>query len=679
MLLSKKLLSVFLNQISKVSDQDLYNAIVDIGIEIESFSSNLKNEFTPISYQKLISCEISNDYFDEDTIFLLEPGSNRRDHWSVIVIAYELSAKLSLEMQNMELYTKTNFKQKEYDELGIMYSKSFHGCVNSKSPAWLKKIVESLGYNSINSLIDILNLTSNITGIASHFYDIEKLPSSEISLSSVQGKIEAINDKTYDVKISDVSVVDSNNNIISLAGVIGSKNTIVDINTKNLLLEIGNFNKTKVKETSMRTIRTKASVLSSFEFSQEQVAWAIHFIHSFVSKMCMWKETEQNSEETIKRVVNNNKTVIVDRDWINNIIGNNIELKEVILALTKSGMDAKNRGSTIEVKAPPWRSDINIPHDVIEEIIRFYGINNVEQIPPLFVANLPKLTTSIENFCEDYFTSQNISQVKTYNLTDPASNEFSIFNEQFQNIVISNPISESISTFRKSLLPQLISVIESNVKRDVNSLAIFELQNIYKSASNHKGFKLLSFACFGNAHEDLITRSKIPYTTWYLKNIINTFLSFFNNKIEFKAATSGKNILTNESFDIYIDGKLQGIVGKSKAKANNQPIYVAEMCVDSLKLKDIKYSKISLTPNVTRDYSIEMTSMQDTDKLIKSISMLNNVRQVSIFDYFKQEEKTCIAIRVKINQMNKTLTHDEIEITNKQINQIFREFGIRVR
>jgi phenylalanyl-tRNA synthetase beta chain len=272
-----------------------------------------------------------------------------------------------------------------------------------------------------------------------------------------------------------------------------------------------------------------------------------------------------------------------------------------------------------------------------------------------------------------------MSQVKTYNLTDPNNNDFLVFNEQFQNIVISNPISESISVFRKSLLPQLINVIESNVKRDKNNLAIFEMQSVYKSSSNHRGLKLLSFACSGNAAEDLITRSKIPYSTWFLKNTINDFLSLFTNDIKFKKTEKSLNIITNESFEIYIDDKLQGIVGKAKIKANNHAIYIAELCVDSLKLKDIKYSKISLTPNVTRDYSVEIKNMQDIDKLISSISNIANVTNVSVFDYFKKDEMTCIAVRVTINKINKTLTNDEIELINKEVNQIFREFGIKVR
>jgi len=639
---------------SKPKIEDLCEDLTLIGIEVDEVKS-----------------------FQGDKIIDFDLTPNRGDCFSVKGLARDYCAfkdkKLSLPPK---VYFKGNNKLIKKIKLSSKEGCSAYSAISisnlnpkKKFPEKISKSLKAAGIQTIHPLVDIVNFVMLESGQPMHVFDLDKiLGDIEVRFAKPKETIKILGEK--DLKLAkDCLVIADDKEPIALAGISGGLNHSVSKKTKNFLIESAYFDPGAIKGRARRYgFQTDASQRFErgvdFNLHDEALKHVVNIVQDIY-------QTDISEIETIKnKYFPKNKKINISIHDINQKLGTSLKenfVKSILKRLEIKLIKVNKSNLTFEV--PSHRFDLSIKEDLVEEIARIVGYDNLPQIKAEQVSqNYEKSNYDFTNVIKTLMKNKGFNEVINYSFLDKKILEDLGLKEN--SISLKNPLNNSLSTLRTSLLPSLTSNLDFNINRGQNFLKIFE---IGKTFSKENPVETLSFAALIFDDEKFKNwNSNQNYDFYYLKGILEDFFEEFRvDNISWKKT---KNDLLHpyESADIYYKNNLIGSVGSIHPKFLKKldlkkPFHFFEIKVDLLPRNDLRKLKApSIYPTSQRDFSFEVDkniTFEQIDKCIKESSEAFLISS-KIFDVYAgkniPEDKKSIAFRVSWGSSKKTLSEDEI-------------------
>lgn len=670
-------------QIKNVFSEGMICAYNELTKKCDFLEDEQKNKIIELDSKSKVSDKNPLKYIGlDDEILTLSIPSNRNELNGIIGLGFDLIAvfypkiKNSFDL-NFKKYKKSSIKIKKNKDISSFFGLIEFDNFKMKQSTWrVKSFLMNSGIKPVNFLVDISNLCTIITGNPSHCYDKKYIGDLiEIDKCNKKNDFVALNNEKYKVSENDI-VIKSKNKIISLAGIIGSKESSIKDDSTQIVCEIANFDNFLIKNTSERiNLKTNASIL----FSKKIPLWiTLKTFDLFIELL--------NKSDLILKGINytgfglSNKIISFNFDEIRSIIGDKSLTNQKITKILTS-MDfviKKNK----EVIVPIYREDIETLADVVEEILKKININNLKdaEIDSTLINFETNEIEDNKSFLENYLINKGFNLVKTLNLTSFENNtNFNLFNT-LNWIKIKNPISSERTYFRNNLIQQHLDVFSYNSKQKNSLFNIFEIQGLnYDNKWNqHLCISIIEPHYFNKVNNDKITKSLL-----FLKDIIFDLSRVLNFEIRLENNDLNLDfLLKNNSIKLISNNEVIGYCGQINPeiidkKDIKKDVYFIEIKIENLIKKinkrNIEVKKQKSNHNIIRYLTItisENTKFNDLFNLMKQNSEL--IRDIQLESVFKKEDKISYNFSFSINEDCLTSkTNDEInEILNRVIKNI---------
>lgn len=659
--------------------------------------------------------ESFSKYYElDDTVVDIENKAltNRGDLFGILGIARELAAITNNRFESPKWYTQDNIhftEEKSCLDINInndaeslcpRYTAiSFDNINIQQSPIWLKSFLIKSGIASINNVVDITNYLSHLIGQPLHAFDYDKLANNgvaniNIRMAKTGEKILALDNKLYELD-EDTMVIADNANPIAIAGVIGGSDTQVDENTKRIVLECANFDKTSIRKTSMRLgINTEAA--TKFK----------HAINPYTCIPTLVKAVELIKELSGASIASeivdiyplplDNKSLSFTLDSLNTHLGTDLtkDTVEKILSNLEYKIDEKEK-ENIKVHIPYWRMDINIKEDIFEDIGRVYGYNNI----PIY---LPTRDIRPTRTNELYALKRKIREI----LSNSGANETDTYN--FTNIEtlkkcnqdpelafrIKNALAPELSLVRTSLISSLLTKSEENIQRGFGKFVIFEMNISHqRNLIDGAGLPLESWYLSSVIVDSTNTSNTSAFylAKRYLQKIFNSLhiqdiqYVLISESSETQLSPNIKNLIysfePNRAALIMYKKQILGVIGEFSNLVKNNfklPTYSSGFEIDLNSLIEIEpetkiYQEVPRYPSSIKDLCVEV------DKDVKYLDLGNEIKKIvnrgdlwgeviclDIYSKDREDAKKRITFRLNLKNFNKTLASKDItEIIEK--------------
>ena len=572
-----------------------------------------KGKVTKFCQEEIASLDIDpiNHLQLDDYIIDISILTNRSDANSYYIMANELAAYFGFEIKipkakNHKL--NNSIKIGKGKELNIGFSEFKNDFQISIKDQLL--LIKS-NFKTINNPVDLSNLILVMTGQPCHVYDKDKVGDSFV-VDYYTGNFLALGNVEMALKETLCVLVD--NTPYSIAGVIGSETNAVNENSQNIILELGKFN---TKDIRYSVIQSKTNNHSSSQSSKNSNASRIKLGYAIMTQYANVFSDLKTSHN-----INDNQTIKYNQQSINKTIGYPITSDDNYLKAIKSLEVLNFVFENDKVTIPNYRYDIAISEDIHEEILRFYGYQNI-------IPTQPKNTTLKIGGINDYsenIISMDYSRVKTYTLTSEEQNKFNPFDFK-EDIKLSTIFSNERNTIRNSLLPSIKEVIEYHNNRKVTNLSLFDIGQINQDS---KALILVNNS-FEKIKKDLLI-------------LFQDNLSFV--RTEYKLLHKGVSGL------IYMGKELVGWIGKPHPSLFDTNYFFGEILInkiEELKQKEILFKKYESSPLKYRDWTISLDKHESIKKYTDKIKSLIGNNKIEIIDQFEKEEKNNTTIRIYLN------------------------------
>ncbi len=553
------------------------------------------------------------------------------------------------------------------------------------SPKWMQERLLVCGIKPINNIVDITNYVMLETGQPLHAFDKSKTTGNIVVRKAKKGeKIKLLDEKIYKLNENNLVIVDSEKPV-ALAGVMGGFDSSVTNKTTSIIFESANFNSTNIRKTrTLHNIITE----SSHRFERE--------IDPNLAEMAMARAIElikklggKNVEVTALTDVYPKKVkpwqIKLDSSYVNSLLGEKIPVSKMKSILENIGLSVKNAKNILNCEIPTVRIDLKTQEDLIEEVGRIYGYENIKEQAPIVEVKTPPQNTkrNFENNLRDILVGLGFSEVMNYSFYGKDDVEKCRLRIE-DHIEVANPLSSEQQYLRRNLISNLLKNVELNLK-NFPKVRIFE---IGKKFCNDKG-----------------KFSEMPLLVGALAdNAANNSL-FFELKGRLQALLQGIGIqgadfqILNEEYKFWhptraarisINGKKIGRIGEIspivlKNYGVKQRVAVFGLKVGELmkiSAQDKQYKPISKFPSVERDISMFVGKETKYADIVSNIQKNggNLVKNIKLFDVFEKEGKKSLALRVKIGSDAKTMTSEEIDtVIKKIISSLEKDLKVKVR
>lgn len=574
---------------------------------------------------------------------------------------------------------------------------------SKQTPEYITKRLEALGINSVNSVVDIGNYIMLDLGQPIHAYDFDKLSDKTLNIHKAEKgeKIVTFSGETSEIKAGDIVISDCDS-IKCVAGIIGTEAAAVSKNTKDIILEAAVFDDVSVRLTSRRL---KISTPSSFRFERGVSACSTLDILMETAEM-ITKIYGGKIEESVfdyQNFVNEENFLNLSVKNSNKLIGVNLDQTTIMKHLEKYNFKclAENE-DTIKVTIPDYRLDVKQEVDLIEEVARIHGYDNIEPVMPTIMTSYNKnnIWSNIDIAREvlaglGFHETINYSFIPndTMKIFDIAEGE-----RVYSDLLLQNPIAGAYALMRPFMTYSLLNCLIYNYSISNNNLGLFELGKVYfrdsKCDTGCKEINTCGFIMSGVRIPRGFGISKdVKYNYYDLLNYLKIIMDRFGQKFEL-IPNSFKFLVEGSGYDIAVNGKAIGFIGeinKSKlSKIQNlklikDDIFYCEFYLEDIEEKVKKIAFESKYPPVNRLYNFMQgkdISAKQVEDVIKSADEI--VRNVVVRDIYSDktfaEIEHAVLYEVNYCSKNATLTSEEIEeVESKFIKELSEKFGIKFK
>ena len=622
--------------------------------------------------------------------------TNRPDLWGHYGIARELAAIFKRELKPIEinkslpLGRSTQLKvYMEAPDLCKTYNAvRVSGITVGGSPKWLKDFIISFGLNSINNIVDLANYVMYEVGQPLHCFDANKITNKVFVRMGKIGEEMQSFDGTI-LKIDEnVLVIADSLRPIAVAGIIGSEDSAVKDTTNSIVLEAANFDYVTVRKTMQKYgFRTDAGSRYEKQLDPELALVGMRRFLTLLKEMCprISIELPLNFDNFDKE----EKNIFIDFEFIRNKIGADIDDEYIKTTLTSLGFGVKQIDEkTISISVPSFRKrDISIKEDIVEEISRMYGYNNIESLPINTSLTKP-INNGLRDFereTKSFMIANGFSEVLNYSFVSSSDlNDFNIDESKAVKLINSLTVNQNI--LRTTLLINLLKNVKDNL-RFKNDFRIFEIGRVFDNSIESDQYENLPFQNYYFA--GIITAEEKDNLFFDIRGVIDNFLKLF--KFDFEYVVKDKEDIPlychfGRYVDIYINKEKVGYISefspelliKYKIK---QKVGIFEIDFEKLfsLLKDnIYYKQISKFQKSEIDLSV----IVDKDVLWKDMKAeilrtSEYIESVKLFDIYTGDkigdDKKSLAFRMTFSNPNRNLNQYEIDSLWKQVYENLNE------
>lgn len=630
----------------------------------------------------------------DDGVIDFELTANRGDLLSILGMAYEVGAIYDKKVKDVDLKhkesgedinktLKTEVKTANCSKLLV---KKVENVKIEESPIFIKNRLIASGIRPINNVVDISNYVMLELGQPLHFYDADKLGNKLVVRMAEDGeKLTTLDNVERTLTSEDIVIADATHGV-GLAGVMGGLETEVEPDTKNIIIESAIFDSVKVRKTSKKIVRSEASNRFEKGLDPERTTMAIERACKLLEEYA--GGTVVTGTVEYDKTNNKEKEIEITFKNINDVLGTVIPNEEILNVFRKLGFSYKVNGEKIKVTVPTRRLDISIKEDLIEEVSRIYGVDNIEgklPIVPMRKGSYDKTQREIRN----KMIALGLKETLTYVLiNDKEVNGYTL--DKFEPLKLLDPITEDRNTLRYSMIPSLYKVYEYNKAREQKDISIFEIgKGFYKKGEVYGEDTKLCILMSGKYSTGLNNNKTVDF--YVIKGIAEEVLDYlgYSGRYSFMKQEMPKEMHPGQSAMINVNGSNIGMIGKIHPSVTKDDVYVLEINLDELftkKVGKMKYKEFSKFPSINKDIALvvdKKSVSKDIEKVIKSAggSLLTNIE---VFDVYTGVgvgiDKKSIAYSLTFSDMKKTLTDEEINgLMDKIIDAVSKKCGAELR
>ncbi len=666
----------------------------------------------------------AKDYIniEEDWVYEIGLTPNRADAASHIGSARDLVAGLNwLKSGNYKLNIPSvdNFKVDNHDlDIDIEVEDTeacprytgvtISGITVEESPEWLKNRLNAIGIRPINNIVDITNFVLHETGHPLHAFDAAKIKGNKVVVKKLPSETPFVTLDEMERKLhADDLMICNVEEGMCIAGVFGGAESGVTGNTTSIFLESAYFDPTHIRKTSKRhVLQTDASFRFERGADPNITEYALKRAALLIKDIAggqISSEIKDVYPKTIEKW-----TVDISFDRVTRLIGKEIEKDTIVKILEDLDIEVlATSHEGLKLLIPTFKVDVRREVDIVEEILRVYGYNNIE-IPEKVNSSVslrqkPDLER-IQNMVADYLVGQGFTEIMNNSLTKAAYIEKSAVFDQDHSVELLNPLSTDLNIMRQTLLFGGLEVINYNQNRKINDLKIFEFGKIYKRKSAAT-LKTGVENYFEEKHLALFTTGKMEAENWNSRQVKTDFytakgivesiikrLGIDRKKITMIENSSDDFVYT---LDYVVNDNVVVSVGEVSKKLLKsfdikQPVYVADFnwdkIINLIPARDLTYRAISKFPAVRRDLAliVDKAVTFESLKQVASKAERKILKEVGIFDIYEgdkiPEGKKSYALSFVLQDENKTLTDKIIDKAMRRIQQALEtEAGAQLR
>ncbi|MBD3108365.1 phenylalanine--tRNA ligase subunit beta [Bacillus sp. AGMB 02131] len=636
----------------------------------------------------------------DDEVLELSLTPNRSDCLSMLGVAYEVGAILGKDVKYPEsTYTAGSEKASDYvsveveanEENPLYTAKIIKDVKVGPSPLWMQNTLMAAGIRPHNNVVDITNYVLLEYGQPLHAFDYDKLGSKKIVVRNAnEGEtIMTLDDAERTLKAHNL-VITNGTEPVALAGVMGGANSEVSDETTTVLLESAYFAASSVRKTSKELgLRSEASARYEKGVDPNRVRAAAERAATLMAEYAggtVLEGTVEVDTLTVEPAV-----VSITLEKINTLLGTALTMAEVEAIFAKLKFETTVNGDEITVTAPTRRGDITIPEDLVEEVARLYGYDNIPKTLPNASGTVGKLSDyqAKRRAVRRYLEGAGLYQAITYALTSPAKAQaFAL--EVKDTVKLSMPMSEERSVLRQAIVPQLLEVLKYNVARQNDSVALYETGTVFLHTADNElpeEREHVAGALTGLWHSQAWQGEKKALDFFVAKGILEGLFEKLgvSGQIAFAAAQID-GMHPGRTASVSLNGTYIGYVGQVHPKVQQQydikETYVFELSLQALlqaEVAPIAYTSIPRFPSITRDIALVVDSATVAGDVQAIITEAGGklLKEVSVFDVYEGEHmedgKKSLAFSLKYFDPEKTLTDEEVTKAHTKVLDAVKE------
>jgi phenylalanyl-tRNA synthetase beta chain len=663
----------------------------------------------------------AKDFFNivSDLVFVIGLTPNRVDAASHYGVAREIAAYLNLKQPaTLQMPDAKNFKEENQNYIIDVQVENAEACPRysgitvsgvtvKPSPEWLQNRLKAIGLNPINNVVDVTNFILHELGQPLHAFNADKITGKKVVVKTLaEGtKFTTLDNTERTLCENDLMICNAETGMC-IAGVFGGLDSGITDDTKNVFIESAYFNPVYVRKTSKKhSLNTDSSFRFERGTDPNMTILALKRAAMLIKEVAGGTVSSPVIDKYPAPVAD--FSVDLKYSYVDNLIGKKIE-RDTIKTILK-GLDIKIDQETAEgllVKVPPYRVDVQRPADVVEEILRIYGYNNVEFSESvrstLSYAEKPD-KNEVVNIISDWLSSNGFNEMMANSLTKSAYyDDLTTFAPE--NLVFMlNPLSQDLNCMRQTLLFGGLEAVAHNINRKNNDLRLYEFGNIYRKEPENKKQALagyteelhLSLIFSGNKQQaGWNTKEQVTdfyYTKAYTEGILQRVginpekceIEEFSNEIYSEGISFNMN-----KQQILVMGQLnKKLLGKTDIKT---AVYYAEInwnvVMHLIKNNKVVFEELPRFPEVRRDFSMVLSKDVKFESL-RNIAFKTEkklLKRINLFDVYEgdkiEQGKKSYAVSFFLQDPEKTLTDVQTEKIMESLAKAFeKELGAQIR
>lgn len=645
-----------------------------------------------------------------DVIMEIVVTPNRPDALSHIGVARDLAAlfnkklkipELSFDESDVDINTLASIEIDDELNCPRYSSRVVTDIKIGESPDWLRHRIKNIGLRPINNIVDITNFVMHECGQPLHAFDLDRLNGKKIIIKSTKTKTKftTLDSKERELAPGTLMICDAEKDV-AIAGVMGGENSEIYADTKNVLIESAYFNPSSIRKTSKHLqLSTDASYRFERGTDPGNTMYAAERTVQLLKEIAGGKIAKDSIDVYPKKIKDLVLKLRLSR--ISRVLGFDVSKENTITILTDLGFTIDEiSDDELKVKVPTFRPDVGREVDLIEEIARIFGYDNIPTIPKISIPlGAKKDETSFTDHLKEYAHSLGLFEM----INNPLQPE-SLAKLTGRAILVSNPQSMDMAYLRTSLLSGALSVVSRNLNKGEKNLELFEIGNVFNlyegkntvnSFDDYVEEEKFIFVLTGKKTEREWYSEQKDYDFFELKGLVNTFIE----KISLDNVLNDSYYTTSNSiYDYYftknIKDQVIGFGGKVKSSVLeqfdiDQDVFCFEINLGKLKEITVpgkSFNELLKYPKVIRDFAFifdKGIKFEEVNNLIqKKGSKL--LKDVKVFDIFESKDlgkdKKSMAFQLEYFDEERTLTEEEVEKDfSNLIKLVSKEFNAKLR
>ena len=686
-----------------VESQGMICSLAELGLSKSVVPKNYQEGIYVFETDQELGSDVVEVLGLNDYILDLSITPNRADALSMRGLTYELGA----------LYNnKVNFndveKEENYEATSLQVSIESDSCRNyvvqivknvevKSSPLWLQTRLMNSGIRPINNIVDITNYVLLEFGQPMHAFDKDLVGDKIVVRDAKEGEVlETLDGEERKLQTTDLVITDGTR-AIALGGVMGGKNTEVSEETKNIILESAYFNPTSVRRTSAaHGLRSDSSARFEKGIDPNMQKAALARAVELILELCPNAVVESSVGVVNKE---EEKVVEITTSYINNYLGITLSTEEIAAILEGLSFTVEVTGENLVVKVPTRRPDISIKQDLVEEVIRIYGYDNLASTLPKFSKTTKGGLTYSQRMVRDLravYASLGFNDTINYSLvSEEEATEYTL--EDHHKVRLLMPMTETHSTLRQSLVPGLLNTVQYNVARKQKDLKLLEIGRVFFGSGDDniqpKETLYLSAALTGEERATKWLKESSSLDFFAAKGYLEVVFDRLglDEKVTYKKSKL-EGMHPGRFAEVHLGEKRIGFIGEVHPQVADKlglnTTYVFEINLDEVisesKVKP-KYEEVTKYPEITRDIAMLVDVKDEYQNIYNVIESVNSklITKVELFDLYVGAEllvgKKSLALTITYSDKQKTLTDEEVTAVHDKVLSALTEYGAIIR